>query len=168
MNENDDISVSNIKLPIDMTDILSFQELVEDISNVTKIKGPYFMQQMLKAKDLAANYLSRVTYEYEKAKDQSRRKSSLAYLEKASDYLLKRGRKITEEACKRYAEIDEEYLKARDNEIYYKVLTEYMKMKLDYFSNAHDDAKKIYGESEDGYGSIAIGGRTQREDEDER
>lgn len=148
------VNNKQIPLPIDMTDILKFQELVDDISKVNSTSGPYFMQELLKAKDMAGIYYSRVVLEYEKAKDESKKKASIAYLEKAQEYLTKQGRKVTEEACKRFVEVDEDYIKARSSEHYYKALAEFMKQKLDYFSSAHDDAKKIFGESKDGYGGM--------------
>jgi hypothetical protein len=141
------------QLPLDMTEVWKYDALINEITTINNLSGPLFMQEFLRAKDIVSSYHAKVMFEYEQARDASNKAKSIAYLERAPQWLEQRSRKVTEEACKRYSEMDQDYLAAREIESYLKSLLAFLTHKLDKFQCAHDDAKKIFDKTSDPMGS---------------
>lgn len=148
-------ALPNFVLPMDLGPILQAEKKVHEISSISNMTGPVYMQEFLAAKELACRYYADASYLYEKAADQARKEKALAYLERAPGALKLLDRKPTDEGCKMYVETDDKYRMARDKEIYFQTLAEYIKHKIYLFQSAHDDAKKIYDQMGE-----AFGGRT--------
>jgi hypothetical protein len=139
-------------VPMDMTEILEFDQMLGQISTINHMNGAFYMEQFLRAKELASSYFCKAVFEYEQVRDEVKKRAAIAYLEKAPSALEKTGRKPTDEACKRFVEMDEEYLQSRQKEAYYKSLTEFLRQKMEAFQAAHDDAKAIYRGSTEPFG----------------
>lgn len=140
-------------LPQDMTEISHFDRLAEDLVSVNSMSGPMYMRDFLKAKDLAAAYHAKAVFEFEQAKDQSKKVWAVAKLDRAPAILQAKGVKITDGNCEAYADQDSEYLAARNLEAYWKALAIYLDKKVEKFTSAHDDAKKIYDKTSEPRGS---------------
>lgn len=145
---------SAFPVPMDMTDIYQYEKLVDDITTVNSVNGSFYMREFLKAKELASGFYAKILFEYEQAKNETKEKYALAYLEKAEDYALRRNLKLTDEIRKQYAMTDQSYKDAKAKEDCYKALSILMGNKVDKFQSAHDDAKKIFDQSRDARGSI--------------
>lgn len=141
-------------LPLEMHSLLKYEAMVDNIASINNMNAPFYMREFLKAKELSNTFYCRVMMDFEMAKDRSAKAKAIAYLDTATEWLEKRGRKVTDEGCKQYALIDAQYLKAREEEACLKALTEFLKNKMEKFQSAHDDAKKIYDQTRDPRGSI--------------
>ena len=141
------------QMPLDMTEIWKYDKMVDEIALVNYTSGPMFMKDFLKAKDRVSSYHAKAMFEYESAKDRASKEKAVAYLERAPAWLESHGRKVTEEACKRYSDMDQKYLEAREIESYLKSLVTFLYHKLEKFQCAHDDSKKIFDKTSEPFGS---------------
>jgi hypothetical protein len=147
--------VTNFDVPVDMTEVLAYANKVSELPTVNSITGPFYMKEFLAAFNLASHHASRVSLEYERARDASRRARAVAHLDRAPEWLEKMGRKVTEGACEQYVERDPDYIQAREREAYLKALMELLDNYIHLFKSAHDDAKKIYDKTTNPIGSAS-------------
>ena len=68
---------------------------------------------------------------------------SVAYLDKASEYLIEKNIKASDGSKKMYVNIDEDVLKAKETKAKTEALVAFLKNKLQIFRFCHDDVKKI-------------------------
>jgi anion-transporting ArsA/GET3 family ATPase len=141
-------------LPIDMQDIHNFEKQISEIPNVTSMNAPTFMRDFLKAKDLASKHYSNAKFNFSKAKNEAKKAWSLAKLDRAKPELTKRGLKMTDANSDAYAEMDPEYMAAKERQDYFESLSEYMLSKMWMFQNAHADVQAIFRQTADPVGSI--------------
>lgn len=144
---------AGIAIPLDMTDIYSYEQMIRTLPTINALNGPYYMQQFLLALDTASSYYSKSMFDLEQAKNRTKEENALAYLERSEDYIKLKGLKSTDETKKQYVQIDSQYKAAKDREDYAKALTIYLGNKVDRFQSAHDDAKKIFDAARDPRGS---------------
>ena len=155
---NNDLSVasegrSNV-LPNEMRDLAQYDAMLMDISGISAMLGPFYMQGFLKAKDTASLYHSQAIRNYERCRDESKKLWAVAKLDKSFAALREKGIvKPTEGDRECYADCDEDYLKMREAEAYWKSLSILLGVKVDTYQAAHDDAKKIYDKTEEPRGS---------------
>jgi hypothetical protein len=127
-----------------------------DISGISAMLGPFYMQGFLKAKDTASLYHSQALRNYERCKDEAKKLWAMAKLDKSFAALHAKGiTKPTEGDRECFADQDEAYLKMREAEAYWKALAVLLGVKVDTYQSAHDDAKKIYDKTEEPRGSIS-------------
>lgn len=143
----------NVLLPQDMTEIVQYDRLAEDLVSVNAMSGPMYMRDFLKAKDIAARFHAKAVFEFEQAKDISKKVWAVAKLDRAPAVLQTKGLKVTDGNCEAYADQDAEYMAARNVEAYWKALAIYLDKKVEKFTSAHDDAKKIYDKTADPKGA---------------
>lgn len=143
------------KFPVDLQEILKYEELINQISGISPMNGPYYMMMFLKGLEMAGQVFARAAYEYEQAKDMAKRRYSIVRLDYAPTILKERGLRVNEAGMDSVADQDQEYLQAKNKEAYYKAMMSFYKMKVDKFQRAHDDAKKIYDQSKDPRGSMS-------------
>jgi hypothetical protein len=132
---------------IDLTRLYQYEKQLEELATVNDLTGPMYIKDYLMACNLAADLLSRVIYLHETAEDEAKLAKSIAYLEKAPQFLEKSGRKMTESACEQYVQMDEHYRAAKDRENYLLALRTRLEQKVRIFKDAHDSSKKIYDKS---------------------
>jgi hypothetical protein len=142
------------KFPMDMTEILKYENLIGEITGINPINGPYYMKSFLKAKELAAQYYARASYESQLAKDMAKMKYSIARLDYAPSILKTRSLRVNEGNMDSVADQDQNYLQARNREAYFKAMATFLGHKVEKFQSAHDDAKKIFDQSKDPRGSL--------------
>lgn len=147
-------SGSMTSFPMNTTEIINYEKMINEITTINPINGPYYMMNFLKAKELAAQYYARASYEWQSAKDLAKRRYSVVRLDYAPEILKEKGLRVTEAAMDAVADQDQEYLKIKNKEAYFKAMMNFMAHKVDKFQSAHDDAKKIFDQSRDPRGSL--------------
>lgn len=142
------------KFPMDMTEILKYENFINEITSINPINGPYYMKNFLKAVELAAQYYARASYEGQQARDMAKMKYAIARLDYAPSILKARGLRVSSDNMDSVADQDKSYLQARNREAYFKSMATFLGHKVDKFQKAHDDAKKIFDQSKDPRGSL--------------
>jgi hypothetical protein len=105
------------------------------------------LQDLIIGQDIAGQLLARAIQADIKAKARLEEAESIAYLDRASDYLKERSIKDTSEARKMYIPIDPEVKRAQDEKAKTEALVMLLKNKLSVLRMSHDDLKKItYGD----------------------
>ena len=137
---------------IDVTEIITYSKKVENLHEVTRMLAPIYIRDFIMAFDLSSSMLSNVVRYEMVAKNNLDTAESIAYLDKAGDYLKSKDIKDTAEARKRYVDINEEVMEARDVLAQVTALASLLKNKLVMFKAAHDSLKKIiYGDNSNSY-----------------
>jgi hypothetical protein len=134
-------------LNIDISQLAIYLEKASQIASVPKMMAGVYLQDLIKGQDIAGQLLARAVQADIKAKAKLEESESIAYLDRASDYLKERGIKDTSEARKMYIPIDPDVKKAQDEKARTEALVTLMKNKLSVLRMSHDDLKKIiYGD----------------------
>lgn len=133
---------------IDVTQLAGYLAKVKELASINKMMGATYLRDFIEGQDLAGELLARAVREDAKAKAKLEHAEAVAYLEHAPAYLESKGIKYSSEACKRYVDIDELVMQAKDKKAMTEALVCLMKNKLAVLRMAHDDLKKIlYGDS---------------------
>jgi len=132
---------------IDVTKLVEYTKKIKEIGTINKMMAPVYLRDFIIAYDVTNSMLSqaiRFDLETAAALDTAR---SIAYLDKAGDYLKTKGIKESSEARKQYVDIDETVIRAANTRAKTQALVSFLKNKMQEFRLAHDDVKKIaYGE----------------------
>ena len=132
---------------VDITLLAKYVNKIEELSSISKMMAPVYLQDYILGQDCAATLLAKAMQADSRAKAKLEHAESLAYLEKAKDYLDSKGIKDTSEARKQYVNIDDEVLKYKEEKAKTEALVSLLKSKLSQLRQAHDDLKKItYGD----------------------
>lgn len=133
---------------IDVTRLAVYLDKVREIASINKMMGATYLRDFIEGQDVAGQLVARAVQADLKAKSRLEQAEAIAYLDYASDYLKSKGIKDSSEARKRYVDIDEGVLEAKDKKAQTEALVSLMKNKLSVLRQAHDDLKKIlYGDS---------------------
>lgn len=133
---------------IDVTQLAVYLGKVKEIASVNKMMGAVYLRDFIEGQDVAGALLARAIREDAKAKAKLEHAEAVAYLDNAPDYLTSKGIKYSAEACKRYVDLDETVMAAKDYKAKTEALVSLMKNKLSVLRQAHDDLKKIlYGDT---------------------
>lgn len=133
---------------IDVTQLAVYLNKVKDIASINKMMGATYLRDFIEGQDIAGTLVARAIREDAKAKARLEYAESLAYLDKATDWLKAKGIKESSEARKQYIDIDEDVMAAKDKKAQTEALVHLMKSKQSVLRQAHDDLKKIlYGDS---------------------
>jgi hypothetical protein len=140
--------MSNELQTVDMTALVHYLKKVREIANVSKMMAPMHLKDLIEGQDVAGALLARAIQADIKAKAKKDQAESIAYLDRASDYLKERSIKDTSEARKMYICIDPDVMTATDEKAKTEALVALLKSKSSILRQAHDDLKKfIYGDS---------------------
>lgn len=141
MSENNQVAT------IDVTQLATYLSKVKEIASINKMMGATYLRDFIEGQDVAGQLLARAVQADLKAKARLEQAEAVAYLDTASDYLKVKQIKDSSEARKRYVDIDENVLAAKDHKAKTEALVSLMKNKLSVLRQAHDDLKKIlYGD----------------------
>lgn len=133
---------------IDVTQLAVYLGKVKEIASINKMMGATYLRDFIEGQDVAGAMLARAIREDAKAKAKLEQAEAIAYLDNAAAYLVSKGIKDSSEARKRYVDIDESVVAAKDKKAQTEALVSLMKSKLSVLRQAHDDLKKIlYGDS---------------------
>ena len=132
---------------LDVTKLVDYTRKIADIGSLNKMMAPLYMRDFILAYDVTNTMLSkaiRADLEASSAVDTAR---SIAYLDKAGDYLKLKNIKDSSEARKQYIEIDADVQRANNVRAKTQAMVSFLKNKMQEFRLAHDDVKKIaYGD----------------------
>ena len=128
---------------VDITSLAQYLEKVKDLSSINKMMGPTYLKYFIEGQDVAGSMLAKAVQSDIKAKAHLDKVESIAYLDKAADYLKERGIKDSSEARKRYVDVDPEVLEAKDHKAKTEALVHLLKSKLSVLRQSHDALKKI-------------------------
>jgi hypothetical protein len=133
---------------VDITQLAIYLEKIKDISSLNKMMGAAYLRDFIQGQDVAGALLAKAIQADIKAKSRLDQAEAIAYLDRATEYLKDRNIKDSSEARKRYIDIDEEVMTAKDNKAKTEALVSLLKNKLSILRQSHDDLKKIlYGDS---------------------
>lgn len=131
-------------VPLDMTDIFKFEALIDEVTRINNITAPFYMQEFLKAINVASSYYAKSVYDYEQSKSSSKAIAGRLALDFAPAALIAKGIKVTQDNVSAYVDSNQEYLNAKDKEAYFKALSEFLHQKFQKFERSHDDARAIF------------------------
>jgi hypothetical protein len=132
---------------VDITRLAHYVNKIQELSSVTKMMAPVYLQDYIMGQDVAANLLAKAMQADSRAKSKVEESEAIAYLDRAKEYLEARSIKDTSEARKQYVCVDTDVLKAKDTKAQSEALVTLLKSKLSQLRQAHDDLKKIaYGD----------------------
>lgn len=132
---------------IDVTQLAVYLSKVKELASINKMMGATYLRDFIEGQDIAGAMLARAIREDAKAKAKLEQAEAIAYLDYAADYLKARGIKDSSEARKRYVDVDDNVVIAKDKKAQTEALVSLMKNKLSVLRQAHDDLKKIlYGD----------------------
>lgn len=129
--------------------------LLDELPTVNSINGPHYMMQFLKAKEFSSKLHANAICKYELAHRERKKVYAICKFDRAPNELKIRNIRYSDSAAGSWADQDIEYLKACEQESFWKALEKFYRDKVDTFQSAHDDAKKIYSNTQDPRGSIS-------------
>lgn len=133
---------------IDVGQLATYLSKVSEIASVSKMMGAVYLRDFIQGQDVAGQLVAKAVQADIKAKSRLERAEAIAYLDHAADYLKSKQIKDSSEARKRYVDIDEDVIAAKDHKAMTEALVSLMKSKQSVLRQAHDDLKKIlYGDS---------------------
>lgn len=135
--------MSEITQKVDITRLAYYVNKIGELASVTKLMAPVYLQDMIMGQDVAANLLARAIKADSQAKAKLEYLESIAYLEKAREFLEKHNIKDTSEARKQYVNVDEDVVSAKDHKAQTEALVVLLKSRLSELRQCHDDLKKI-------------------------
>jgi hypothetical protein len=147
-------TANGFPMPLDMTEILKYEDLVNEITRINGITGPFYMQEFLKSINVASSLYTKILWQYEQSVVSSKAVKGRLRLDSAPGELKRREIKVTEDAITAYVESHPEYLKEMELVSYYKALMNFLYQKVEKFERAHDDARKIYDGTRERFGSV--------------
>lgn len=128
---------------VDITLLATYVNKISELASVTKIQAPVYLQDMIMGQDVAANLLAKAIKADSQAKAKLEYAESIAYLERASDYLMSKNIKDSSEAKKQYVNIDPDVIVAKDYKAQTEALVVLIKSRLSELRQCHGDLKKI-------------------------
>ena len=139
--------MSDLPEKVDITRLAKYVNKIEELSSINKMMAPRYLQDFIIGQDVAANLLAQAVQRDSQAKARLDYAESIAYLEKAKEYLEQHNIKDTSEARKQYVNIDDAVRSAKDVKAGTEALVVFLKSRLSELRQAHDDLKKIaYGD----------------------
>lgn len=139
--------MSDLPDRVDVARLAQYVNKIQELSSISKMMAPVYLQDFIVGQDVAATLLAKATQADARAKHKLEFVESIAYLERAKDYLESKGIKDTSEARKQYVNIDSDVVTAKDEKAKTEALVVLIKSKLSQLRQAHDDLKKIsYGD----------------------
>jgi hypothetical protein len=141
---------------LDVSKLVQYTAKLREIGTISKMMAPVYLRDFIVAYDTTNTMYSsaiKIDLEAQSALDAAR---SIAYLDKAGDWLKQKDIKDTSEARKQYIDRDPDVLQAAEMKAKTTALCVFLKNKMQEFRMAHDDVKKMsYGDNymspEEGY-----------------
>lgn len=135
-------------ISIDISALATYLDKVKEIPSINKMIAGVYLRDFIIGQDVAGQLLAKAVQADIKAKARLEQAEAIAYLDKATDYLKEKNIKDSSEARKRYIDIDDDVLAAKDNKAKTEAIVALLKNKLNILRQSHDDLKKLtYGDS---------------------
>lgn len=141
--ENEVLSVEQ-----DTRNLAKYDTNLQDLAKACNpMLTPKMLQDFLLMYDEASFYLGKAVYLQSQLKSEVDLAESIAYLERASDYLKSKNIKDTSEARKMYIPLDADVQRVSTLQSRIEAVVTLLKNKIVVFKCAHDDSKKLaYGQ----------------------
>lgn len=134
---------------LDVTALAGYLEKVKDISSINKMMGPTYLRYFIEGQDVCGVMLAKAIQRDIKAKSLLDQAKSIAYLDRASDYLKSKDMSLSNENRRMYVDIDADVIAAADEKAKSEAVIALLKNRLSILRQAHDDLKKIlYGDQQ--------------------
>ena len=127
----------------DMKRVAHYINKIQQLDKIKRMDGSSYLKDFIDGQDLINDLLLEANKSESIAKSNLDQAESIAYLDRANDYLQAKGIKDTADARKRYVNIDEDVKKAVDEKAKAEAMVTFLKGKLSVLKQAHDDLKKI-------------------------
>jgi len=137
------ISINDSLRKIDITCLVRYSNKIRDIGSLSKMQASTYMQDFISAIDMTNLMLMNAIKLDLDAKSILSTTESIAYLDRASDYLKSKEIRDSDSAKKMYVNIDPDVVSAKDTKARTEALVAFLKNKLQVFRFCHDDVKKI-------------------------
>jgi hypothetical protein len=132
---------------VDITRLVTYVNKVQELSTINKLLAPAYLRDMIVGQDVAANLLAKAMQADSRAKAKLDYVESIAYLEKAGEYLERHNIKDTSEARKQYINVDPDVVAAKEVRASTEAFVYFLRSRQSELRQAHDDLKKIiYGD----------------------
>jgi hypothetical protein len=118
-------------------------KLADVASGANTMNAPLMIRDFIVAMDITNSLLAQAIRDDSKATSALKEAESIAYFDRATDYLKSKGVKDSSEAKKMYIYIDEDYKIAADKKAKTEAMVSLLKNKLQEFRCAHDSIKKM-------------------------
>ena len=128
---------------IDVTKLVEYSRKIDDIARLNHLLAPQYLRDFIKAYDHANTMLSMAVRYDAEASSKLDTAKSIAFLDRAGDYLKEKGIKDSAEARKKYIDIDDDVIHHTELKAKTSALVALLKNKLHAFRMAHDDVKKM-------------------------
>ena len=133
---------------VDVGQLAMYLDKVKEIASVSKMMGAVYLRDFIQGQDVAGQLVAKAIQADIKAKARLEYAEAVAYLDHASAYLQSKQIKDSSEARKRYVDIDEAVIAAKDHKAMTEALVSLLKNKQSVLRQSHDDLKKIlYGDN---------------------
>src|ERR1017187_8941940 len=100
--------MSDLTVKVDVTKLAEYVNKIQELSSISKMIAPAYLQHYIIGQDVAAGLLAKAMQADSRAKAKAEYSESVAYLDRAKDYLESKGIKDTSEARKQYVNIDQD------------------------------------------------------------
>ncbi len=140
---------SGFLVPLDMKNVLVYEKMAQEVVSINNLNAPFYMQEFMKASDIASSYWTKAMFDYETSKTNSKAVRGRIMLDIAPLALQQKGLKPTVDNVEAYTESHPEYVQAKELEAYNKALETYMENKFEKFTRLHDDARAVYNGTRD-------------------
>ena len=97
--------MSDLTTKVDVTRLAQYVNKIEELSSINKMMAPTYLRDFIMGQDVAANLLAKAMQADSRAKAKVEYAESIAYLERAREYLESKQIKDTSEARKQYVNI---------------------------------------------------------------
>ena len=142
-------AVDKVNKIVDVTLLVKYTQKIKDIGSLQKMMAPLYLKDFIEAMDVSSTMLSAAVRLDLDAETKLKQSESIAFLDRAGDYLKDKGIKDSAEARKKYIDIDTDVLVAKNEKARTAALVVFLKNKVQQFRLAHDDVKKIsYGDQQ--------------------
>jgi hypothetical protein len=133
---------------LDITKLVEYTRKIRDIGSLNKMMAPIYLRDFIEAYDVTNSMLASAIKCELDADTMLKTAKSIAYLDKANDYLVDKGIKDSASAREKYVDLDPDVIKAANVKARCTALVHLLKNKMQEFRMAHDDVKKlVYGDN---------------------
>jgi hypothetical protein len=129
---------------LDITKVLKYNEKLEDLTlGANTMNAPLYLRDFILAYDETNVLLSKAMRYLGQAEAALKAAESIAYFDRASDFLIEKNVKDSSEARKRYIPLDPDVQAAERVKALAESMVSLLKNKMMEFRMAHDDVKKM-------------------------
>ena len=128
---------------LDVTKLIEYTKKIRDIGSLNKMMAPLYLRDFIIAYDITNNMLASAIKCELDADTALKTARSIAYLDRAGEYLASKGIKDSSSAREKYIDVDEDVVHASNVKAKSTALVHLLKNKMQEFRMAHDDVKKL-------------------------